>query len=224
MGLMNRSNLFAALALVTIGLAFTACGSKDNGSTVAAVPVNQCIQPNGVYGNAGYPYGANVGYQPGYPPGYQRPYGYGNPAPFQPYNYGGTGCGATGVPTCYPNNGGLQCIPQSFYQNMGNYNPLMYGYQQQYNNYGYLGYQGFGAYGGGYGAGYGYGGGGISAGIGIGIGGIGFGFQYNLGSGGYYPNRYVQGCNVNSYLNTCGAGAICRPINYNGLGICARAY
>lgn len=200
MGLMKKTNLFAVLAMVAIGFAFTACGKSDGGSTVAAVPVNQCVQPGAIS-----PYGQPILGQPGYgQPGYgqypQQQYGYGNPAPFQPYNYQGQGCGATGVPTCYPNGGGLQCLPQSMYQNFyqQGYNPMMYGYQNQMNKYGY---QGFPTYGG-----------------------IQFSFQYNVGAGGYAPNRYVQGCNVNSFLNSCGYGAVCRPINYNGLGICARAY
>lgn len=184
----NLSKLVAGLGLVAIAVVFTACGGSNNNSTpqqVANVPANQCIQPGTTAFN-GYP-GVN------------------------PYNYTGqaTGCLPGQVPTCYANNGGLACLPQSSFQGLYNqgYNPMFYGYNSGLNTYGYQGFfpytqsyftfsYGFGGVRGGYGGGGGY--------------------------GGYYPNRYVQGCQVGSFMNSCGWGGICRPVGYGRLGICVR--
>lgn len=170
---------FAALGLIAITFAFTACGSSNNNpapQTLANVPANQCVQP-----------GMNTA-MPGTIPG------------VNPYNYSAnaTGCAPGQVPTCYANNGGLTCLPQSVYSGLYNqgYNPMLYGYNSGLNMYGYQGYVPFTqSY---------------------------FTFSYNVGGFGYYPNRYVQGCRVNSFVNSCGWGGFCRPVGYGTLGICVR--
>ena len=220
MGLMKKMNLVTSMALVAIALFVSACAKNDGGGgqTVAQVPANTCMQPGAYNPYAGYPTTGTV--PPGYPStynpyafqggapyggvSYPGTYGYGRPAPFvQPYSYGGSGCPAGTMPTCFPGNGGggMSCVPQAYIQNIGyqGYNPAIYSYAPNYNYANYAGYFQFGV-------------------------GAYFNFQYNLGPGGhYYPNNYVQGCNVNSFLNGCGFGGVCRQLRPgSGVGICVR--
>ena len=253
MGLIKNLNFVAVGTSLLLSIVMTACGGgsgggSNSGTTVANVPANYCSQTgvNGVNGT--YPAGYNGAYNGGYNGAYQNgQFGYGNPAPYgqlgvQQYGYNGSGCAVGTVPACYPNGGGMACIPQQTLYSFGQqgYNPTILSYNQGLNSYGYggylgytnngfafngagvygqpgyYGYQGTQGYGGGYPYGRRFGRGGMRGGMNFG----GINFQFGVGSGGGYSSNVIQGCNAAAGPGGCSFGT-CRPMN-NGssLGIC----